>query len=349
MSETISDTMMAAVAEAPGLPLSVREMPTPRPGRGQFLVKMESCGVCHSDLHLRDGDENLPEESYPLIFGHEGIGRIVELGPGTESQLSIGNRVGLPWLYSTCADCPPCLTGRENFCPQQSARGVHHHGAFAEFALLEARYACEIPDAIDPVQAAPLLCAGLTAWSSLKKTRLEPGSNVLIVGVGGLGQFAIAIAKARGARVFAMDRDQTKLEEAKRLGADMTFLAGPDAGPGIRDAGGADISLNFAPTTAAWKTIETAANPMSDVVAVALVHETVDLSMMWLIDGGHRVFGSSVGTRQELRDFIRFAKQYPMPVEVESVTLSQVNVALDRLKSGDVKGRLCVDFSKGVG
>ena len=346
MSVQIPETMMAAVAEAPGQPLSVKEMPTPRSQSGQYLVKLESCGVCHSDLHLRDGDENLPDDFYPIIFGHEGIGRIVEIGPGIECPLPLGSRVGLPWLYNTCANCQPCLTGHETFCPNQSARGIQHHGTFAEYALLEARQACDIPEAIDPVKSAPLLCAGLTAWSSLRKTQLEAGSNVLVIGVGGLGQYAILIAKARGARVFALDQEQGRLDEARRLGADRVFLAGVEAGGAIKEAGGADICLNFAPTPTIWKTIETAVNPMSDIVAVALVHDPVELSMMWLIDGGHRVFGSSVGTRQELRDFIKFSEQQPMPVEIETISLAQVDAALDRLRVGDFKGRFCIDFSK---
>ena len=213
-----------------------------------------------------------------------------------------------------------------------------------EFALAEAAFVCEIPAEIDPVEGAPLLCAGLTAWAALKKTRLTPSSNVLIIGAGGLGQYAVLIARSWGANVFVVDRDPAKLEMATALGANATFIAGPDAGSAVKQAGGADITLNFAPTPAVWRTIEAAANPMSDIVAVALVHDPVDLSMMWLIDGGHRVFGSSVGTRQELREFLEFAGRRPRRVDVERLPFSDINAALDRLKSGDVAGRLCIDF-----
>ena len=341
----IPKTMKAAVAEASGAPLVIRDLPVPVPGRGQFLVKLESCGVCHSDLHLRNGDEGLPGEMYPLVFGHEGIGRIVAMGEGTETALSLGDRVGLPWLYDTCLDCSPCLTGAETFCTHQHARGIHYHGAFAEYAILESRFACTIPDAIDPIQGAPLLCAGLTAWSALRKTQLRPGKTVMVIGCGGLGQYAIMIAKAHGATVVAVDRDPAKLDEARARGADHLVEAGPEAGLKVKELGGADIAVNFAPTPAVWKTIEQAVNPMSDIIAIALVHDPVPLSMMWLIDGGHRVFGSSVGSRQDLRDFLAFAARSNLAIDIETIPLSGVNAALDQLQAGQVAGRICIDFS----
>ena len=337
--------MKAAICSGSGQPLTVTDVAVPEPGAGELLIKLESCGICHSDVHLRDGDENLPDALYPLILGHEGIGRVVTVGQGSSNPPAIGTRVGLPWLYDTCMSCKPCLSGAETFCQSQTVRGIEHHGGFAEYAIVDVRYSCEIPQEIDPLTGAPLLCAGLTAWAALRKTRLEPSSNVLIIGSGGLGQYAIVIAKSRGARVFVIDNDPSKLESAKYLGANAVFLAGPDSGIAVKDAGGADVVLNFAPTPSVWKTIEAAVNPMSDIVAIALVHDPVELSMMWLLDGGHRVFGSSVGTRQELRDFLSFAARNPINVDIESIPLSQVDTALNRLKSGNVKGRLCIDFT----
>jgi propanol-preferring alcohol dehydrogenase len=346
MSDALPLTMRAAVCPAPGAPLEMREVATPTPGAGQVLVRLETCGVCHSDLHLRDGQENLPDSYYPLILGHEGIGRVVAIGPGTKGGPAIGTRIGLPWIYDTCLACKPCMTGHEVLCADNTARGVQKHGAFAEYALCPANFAVEIPDAIDPLKGAPLLCAGLTAWSALRKTKLEAGTNVLIIGAGGLGQYGILIAKARGARVMVVDRDEAKLKIASKLGADVTVLAGGDAGQQIKQAGGADVVLNFAPSPAIWDTVEAAVNPMADIVAIAMVHDPMPLSMMWLIDGGHRVFGSSVGTRQELADFLAFAAAHPLAVDVEAVKFGDVDAALNRLKAGEVKGRLCIDFAR---
>jgi propanol-preferring alcohol dehydrogenase len=341
----IPKTMIAALSERRGTPLVIREVPTPVPGPGQLLVRLESCGICHTDLHSRDGDDNLPDELYPLILGHEGIGRIAAVGEGTATRLSIGDRVGLPWLYDTCLECRPCLGGAEVYCRHQHARGIHRHGAFAEYALLDARFACAIPDEIDPVRGAPLLCAGLTAWSAMRRTTLRPGRTAMILGCGGLGQYAVMIAKAHGATVVAVDRDPAKLEEARRRGADHTVVAGPDAARDVAALGGADIAVNFAPSAATWPLIEAAVNPMSEVVAVALVYDPVELSTMWLIDGGHHVQGSSVGSRQELRDLLDFARSGTLAIDVEAVPLAGVDKALDRLAAGDVKGRLCIDFS----
>ena len=345
MTKLLKSTMTAAMCDAPGTPLILRNVPIPKPGSGQVLVRLDSCGICHSDLHLLDGDENLPKALYPLVLGHEGIGRVVKVGPDTPNAPSIGARVGLPWLYDACTNCKPCRTGAETFCMEQTVRGIQHHGAFAEYALTESAFTVEIPDGVDPVAGAPLLCAGLTAWSALRKTKVEAGSNVLIIGAGGLGQYAIIIAKSRGASVFVVDRDAKKLEESLKLGADQVFIAGSTAGDAIKVAGGADITLNFAPSPEVWNTIERASNPMSDIVAIALIYEPVDLSMMWLIDGGHRVFGSSVGTRQELEDFLAFAAENPMNTQVETIAFRHVNKALDRLRSGNVAGRLCIDFA----
>lgn len=337
--------MMAAVCDGPGADLVVREIPIPEPQSGQMLVQMESCGVCHSDLHLRDGDESLPAESYPLVLGHEGIGRVVRVGTDIDVAPDIGTRVGLPWIFSTCETCRPCLVSQETLCKSQTVRGLHAHGGFAEYALVDVRFAIEIPGGINSISGAPLLCAGLTAWSALKKVNVTAASTVLIVGAGGLGQYAVAIAKSKGATVFVVDRNSERLEQARVLGADASFVTGSDTSARIKAAGGVDIALNFAPDKSAWKLIEHSVNPMSEIVCVALVYEPVDLSMMWLIDGGHRVFGSSVGSREELKEYLAFASTSRQMVDVEAVSLADVNDALNRLKFGDFKGRFCVDFN----
>ncbi len=337
--------MRAALLDRPGTDLVVRQLPVPEPQSGQILVKMESCGVCHSDLHLRDGDESLPLENYPLVLGHEGIGRVVKVGEGNVAAPGIGTRIGLPWIFSTCETCKPCRKDQETLCESQSVRGLHTHGGFAEYALVDTRFVVEIPEEIDSVKGAPLLCAGLTAWSALKKTAITAESTVLIVGAGGLGQYAVAIAKSEGAKVWVVDQNTDRLKQAQALGADAVFVAQRDTAVKIKRAGGADIALNFAPYTSAWKLIEQSVNPMSDIVCVALVYEAVDLSMMWLIDGGHRLIGSSVGSRAELREFLDFSVTHQQMVDVESVPISDINYALNRLQSGDFKGRLCFDFS----
>ncbi len=333
--------MKAALCDAPGAPLRIAEVAFPSPGPGQYLVRLEACGICHSDLHVQRGEEPMPPEAFPLILGHEGIGRIVA-GQGV---LPIGTRIGLPWLYDTCQSCDPCLTGHETFCQKNRARGLDVFGAFAEYALVESAFATEIPAEIDPVTGGPLLCAGLTAWSALERCDVRAGERLLIVGAGGLGQYAIAIGLARGLEVAVVDLDPAKRAQALRQGA--TLAVAPDEAEAIRAWGGADITLNFAPTPKIWDLIATAANPLSQIVAVALVHDPVPLSMMWLINGGHRVMGSSVGTRAELRAYLAFAAKHMPPVEIETLAFDEVNAGIERLASGDVKGRLVLTFDLG--
>jgi len=336
--------MTAAICQEPGQPLELKTVPVPEPGFGELLVKLEACGICHSDLHIRDGDETLPAEVYPLTLGHEGVGRVVSIGDGVNDKVTVGDRVGLPWIFNTCGHCRSCLTGHETLCLDQNIRGINRAGGFAEYALCDATFASPVPEEIDPVVIAPMLCAGLTAWSALSKTKLSSSSSVLIIGVGGLGQYAVQIAKAAGARVFVIDQDKNKLAEAKRLGADECFMSGPAIGTVVKARGGASIVLNFAPSCKVWPIIEDAVNPRSEIVLVALVYESVPLSTMWLIDGGHKLFGSSVGTRLEIKDFLKFAIQNKFEVNTETVPLSEVNATLDRLANGQVAGRACVDF-----
>lgn len=334
LSNTLPKTMKAALCDAPGAALRMAEVPVPLPGPGQYLVKIEACGICHSDLHVQRGEEPMPPEAFPLILGHEGIGRIV----AGDGPLAHGTRIGLPWLYETCQHCDPCLTGHETYCQSQKARGLDAYGAFAKYAIVEAAFATEIPECLDPATAGPLLCAGLTAWSALERCDVRAGQRLLIVGAGGLGQYAIAIGLARGLEVAVVDLDPAKRTAALRHGASLAVA--PDEIAAIRAWGGADITLNFAPTPKVWDLIAAVANPLSQIVAVALVHDPVPLSMMWLINGGHRVMGSSVGTRAELRAFLSFAAKHILPVEIEALPFEEVSVGLERLATGDVKGRL---------
>ena len=339
-SPVVPATMKAAFCDAPGADLRIREVPTPSPKPGQYLVKVEACGICHSDVHLQTGEEPVPDELFPLRLGHEGVGRIVS-GDG---PLPVGTRVGLPWLYGSDPESKATRIGAENYCPHQKARGIDAHGAFAEYAILEVDFAVEIPESLPSTQAGPLLCAGLTSWSALNRCTLNDGDRVVIVGAGGLGQYAVSIALARGLKVAVVDLDESKRDEALRLGA--SLAVDPNGAEALKEWGGADIVLNFAPTPRVWPLITEIVNPLSQIVLVALVHDPLPLSAMWLINGGHRVMGSSVGTRQDLRDYLAFAADTPPPVDIEVLPFSQVDAGLARLREGDVRGRLVVNFDQ---
>ena len=340
----MTQTMRAAFAVAYGKPLEIREVPIPEPGPGELLIKLETCGVCHSDLDVRKGSTAPPESAFPLILGHEGVGVVVKRGPGC-GQVEEGARVGLPWMHDTCGHCRECLTGHESFCGEHRGHGFSVNGGFAEYAVVKEAYTAIIPAAISSAAAAPLLCAGVTAYGGLKKAHLAPGKTCAIFGIGGLGQYGIQIARAMGARVVAVDANPAKLEIARRLGADHVFLAGEDAGGQIRDMGGADACINFAPSPRVWDDIVTATNSLGHVVSVAQVPEPVSLNLEWLIYTGIKVTGSSVGTRQELRDLLDLGASLKLDIDIETIPLSGADHALDRLERGEVDGRQVIDFA----
>lgn len=339
----MTSMMQAAVLIAPGRTLETRRIETPRPGPGELLVKVETCGVCHTDLHVKEAASFPPGAPEPLILGHEGIGIVMDRGPGA-TQIPLGARVGAPWLHDTCEHCRQCLTGFESFCGAHRAHGYSVNGAFAEYVIVKERYAPRIPDGLDPILAAPLMCAGVTAYGAVLKADLAPGKTCAVIGCGGLGQYAIQLAKLTGATVIAVDASAAKLDQARALGADATILAGPKAGAQIRALGGADACLNFAPTAKIWPTVVEAINPLGWIISVAMVSEPVPLVLEWLTYNGVRITGSSVGTRQELLDLLALAERHHLRINTESIGLEAINEGLERLAGGKVEGRLVIDF-----
>src|ERR1700728_4203711 len=215
--------MQAAFVERFGKPLVFMERAVPTPGRGQILVKTEACGVCHTDLHAATGDWPL-KPKLPFTPGHEAVGRVAALGAGVKIVKG-GDRVGVPWLYSACGHCEHCLSAWETVCAEAEFGGYTKNGAFAEYLVADPNYVAHIPANLDPKQAAPLICAGVTTYKGIKETEARPGEWVAISGVGGLGHLAVQYAKAMGLKVCAVDIDDGKLTHAKRLGADFVINA----------------------------------------------------------------------------------------------------------------------------
>lgn len=184
----MSDTMLAAVVHEFGAPLVLEERPIPEPGPHEALVKVDYTGVCHTDLHAIEGDWPVKPKP-PLIPGHEGHGIVVAVGDQV-TNVRVGDRVGNAWLWSACGECVFCLTGRETLCEKQENGGYSVNGSFGEYMLVDARYAGRIPEGVDPIEIAPILCAGVTVYKGLKMTEAKPGEWVTISGVGGLGHLA---------------------------------------------------------------------------------------------------------------------------------------------------------------
>ncbi len=216
-------TMNAAVVEDFGRELSVTEYPVPEPASHQALVRVIASGVCHTDLHARDGDWPV-KPTPPFIPGHEGVGVVEKVGSDV-TNVAVGDMVGNAWLWSACGSCEYCRTGWETLCEQQSNGGYSIDGSFGEYMLVDARYAALIPKGADPHEIAPVLCAGVTVYKGLKLTGVRPGQWVAISGIGGLGHIAVQYAVAMGMRVIAVDIADDKLALAKKHGAEITLNA----------------------------------------------------------------------------------------------------------------------------
>ncbi len=249
----IPRTMKAAVVQKFGEPLVVQEVPVPSPGPGQALIEIIASGVCHTDLHAADGDWPV-KPTVPFIPGHEGAGIVVALGPGV-THLKEGDRVGVAWLHSACGHCEFCLSGWETLCKEQQNSGYSVNGSFAQYAVAQADYLGRIPDNLSFVDAAPILCAGVTTYKGLKETDTRPGDWVVISGVGGLGHVAVQYAKAMGLHVAAVDLGPEKMALAKKLGAEITIDAKTQDPPTEiqKQIGGAHGVLVTAVSTIAFK------------------------------------------------------------------------------------------------
>jgi len=212
--------MRAAVLHSFKEALTIEEVKRPAIGADEVLIRAEACGVCHSDVHIADGDwpQFAKIVKWPLILGHEIAGRVAEKGANVRN-LEVGERVGVPWIYWTCGECEFCKEGNENLCTKQKITGVTVDGGYAEYFKVPASHALKIPEKLSAAEAAPLFCAGVTVYRALKQSGIAAGQRLAIFGLGGLGHLALQIGREFGAEVTAVDISEDKLASAKALGA----------------------------------------------------------------------------------------------------------------------------------
>ncbi|MFI7602417.1 zinc-dependent alcohol dehydrogenase [Actinoplanes sp. NPDC049681] len=226
-------------------PLEIKEVPTPTPGAGQLLVRIEASGLCHTDIHAARGD-GPARPTPPFLPGHEGVGIVELVGPGV-TEHTTGDRVAIPWLGHACGTCDYCVTGWETPCEAQQNTGCSVDGGHAAFALADARYVVRVPEGIDPAEVAPLTCAGVTTYRAVKVGGVSPGDRVAIFGIGGLGHLAQQYAQIFGGETIAIDVTEEKLALAKRLGAaHVVNAATTDPVAAIEALGGADVAVVLA-------------------------------------------------------------------------------------------------------
>jgi len=332
--------MRAAVLTGFDKPLEIEEMPRPEPGLGQILVRIEASGLCHTDIHAAHGDWPV-KPKLPLIPGHEGVGIVEKCGPGAGGR-QIGDRVAIPWLGYACGTCRYCVTGRETLCEMQRNTGYAIDGTHAEYAIADARYVVPVPAAVDPVEAAPLTCAGVTAYKAVKVAGVGPGDRVAIFGIGGLGHLALQYAQIVGGETVAVDVTEEKLALAKRLGAARVVNAtAVDAVSLTRQVGGVDVAIVLAADRRVIEQAHACLNPGGRLVLVSLPRDNaMSLPIFPTVLKGIHVIGSIVGTREDLAEVFRLHAAGRTKVLHETRALELINTSMDDVLAGRVPARL---------
>ncbi|MBX3224575.1 MAG: NAD(P)-dependent alcohol dehydrogenase [Labilithrix sp.] len=332
----ISATLRAFGQTAPGRPLEPLDLPDPGPlGETEVEIAVDHCSVCHSDVHLLDGDWG--EVARPLVPGHEVVGRVLRAGPA--ATISEGAVVGLGWQAGACGVCAACRSEREHLCTGGKVRTcMGRQGGFAERVRADARFCFELPGGLDPATAAPLLCAGLTVFSPLERLGVRAGTRVGVVGVGGLGHLAVRFASALGASVVAFDPDASKRELALALGAgDLVDARAP------LPRGVVDLLLVTTHAALDWNAWMGVLDLEGTLCLVGIPGAPLTLSADPLLDEQKRVTGSVIGSTKTMRRMLAFAAEHRIAPVVERMPLASANEAIGRVRDGRARMRVILD------
>lgn len=334
--------MKAAVLHDFKKPLTIEDVDLPKCGPEDVLIRVEACGVCHSDLHVADGDwsQMAAITKRPLILGHEIVGQVVEAG-GKSIGLKVGDRVGVPWLHWSCGACEFCKEGNENLCTQQKITGVTVDGGYAEYLKAPASHALNIPDSLDSFEVAPLFCAGVTVYRALKHAQIKPGQRLAVFGIGGLGHLAVQIGCGLGASVVAVDVAEEKLTQATKLGAAMALNASSkDTVKELRRLGGLHAVLVTSAAKAAYDQAFSCLRATGTLLVVGLPAEPLCFPAIMMAAKEVRICASAVGTREDLAELLALADAGKVRCQVAKRRLASANEALESLRKGQVSGRL---------
>jgi propanol-preferring alcohol dehydrogenase len=335
----------AAVVKALGQPLVIEERATPEPGAGEVRVRIETAGLCHTDIHAAHGDWPV-KPSPPFVPGHEGVGIVDAVGANVRDR-TVGDRVAIPWLGWACGTCEHCVSGWETLCLAQHNTGYSIDGSYAEYAVAAADFVVPVPTGIDPMEAAPLTCAGVTTYKAVKVSGARPSDLVAVFGIGGLGHMAVQYACISGARVAAVDVADDKLENAHTLGADVVVNAATeDPASAITALGGADAAVVTAATPQAVDQAYRSLKRGGRLVLVGLPAENhIDLPIFETVLNGITVVGSIVGTRRDLAEVFELHAAGRTHVVYEARKLDEVNDAFADVLAGRVPARVVFRIS----
>jgi propanol-preferring alcohol dehydrogenase len=325
--------MKAMILTEPGLVednrLMISDVQKPKPGPGEILIEIKACGICHTDLHTVEGELALPK--LPIIPGHQIVGTVEDLGPNA-SAFKKGARVGIPWLNWTCGKCDYCKRGLENLCINARFTGYHVDGGYAEYVAVSEAFAYPIPDGFSDLLAAPLFCAGIIGYRALRLSEIKPGEVLGLYGFGASAHIAVQIARHQGCEVYVFTRNKEHQSLAKELGASWVGKA-EDTPPKRVNSG-----IIFAP---AGNLVHEALRVMDKGATLALagIHMSPIPEIRYELIYDERTIRSvTASTRQDAREFLRYASEIPIETQVQAFPLEDANRALQMLKRSEIKG-----------
>jgi alcohol dehydrogenase/propanol-preferring alcohol dehydrogenase len=334
----MATTYRAVQVPAPGADFELVEREVPSPARGEVLVRVHACGICHSDVFAKQG--GFPGVSHPLVPGHEIAGVIEALGEGVEGW-EAGQRVGVGWFGGNCGHCEPCRRGELIDCVNLEVPGITFDGGYAEYVVVKAGALASIPDDLSDEDAAPLLCAGITTYNALRQSGATGGDVVAILGVGGLGHLGVQFADKLGFETVAIARGRDKEELARKLGA-RHYIDSTEQDPAeeLQALGGARVVLATVTSASAMTAVIGGLGPRGKLIVVGASMDPIEVPPAMLIGGSKAIIGHASGTSQDSEDTLAFSALADVRPMIETVPLEEVGKAYDKMMRGDARFRM---------
>jgi uncharacterized zinc-type alcohol dehydrogenase-like protein len=331
-------------------PLAPHSIERREPGAHDVVIDVLFCGVCHSDIHqVRNEWQN---SIYPMVPGHEIIGRVREVGNGV-TKLAAGDLAGVGCLVDSCGTCDPCRRELQQFCEKVAAptyngtemdRTTPTYGGYSTRVVVTEKFVLKVPESLDPAAAAPLLCAGITTFSPLRQWNCKPGDRVGVIGLGGLGHMAVKLASSMGAEVTMLSTSASKETDARRLGAD-AFSLTSDPATFEKLAGRFDILIDTISAPHDYNAYLGLLRAMGTMVLVGAPPEPTPVAAFALIGGNKRLAGSAIGGIAETQEMLDYCAAHGIVSDIEIIPIQQINEAYERMLKGDVRYRFVIDVA----
>ncbi|BCM90086.1 aldehyde reductase Ahr [Abditibacteriota bacterium] len=326
----------ALAAQSKGAPLEPFEFELPELGAEEVEIAVEYCGICHSDLSMWNNEWGMTQ--YPFVPGHEVIGRVTAVGAAAKKH-KVGDRVGLGWISASCMECKECLSGHQNICPNQEGTIVGRYGGFAEKTRAHWAWAIALPEALDASKFGPMFCGGITVFQPIVMSDVKPTDKVAVIGIGGLGHMALQFLHSWGCEVTAFTSSDSKIEEAKKLGAHKTLNSrDPEAIKSV--AGTFDFILSTVNVSLDWDDILAALAPQGRFHIVGATLEPIPVGAFSLIPGEKSIAASPTGPPQTTATMLDFCARHDIAPIIEEFPMSQANEALKHLEDGKARYRI---------